>query len=211
MNKQILKYSLLFFTFSLLMIYDAKAQYVNLTEERGNNTNESRLYSPRISLDISSGFTSYGNSMNHFSTSVSPKILLPVNRRFSIVAGIGYTTLFTGQNSYFGRQNLSYGSVFAGGNYMLNDKVQLSGIAYSTINFNNPVLSDNENTFQNFEAKGVAFDVEYRVNDNFRINVGFKYHKQNTPLYYDPFFPLNGGNFTSPFNYQGDPFYNQGF
>ena len=51
-------------------------------------------------------------------------------------------------------------------------------------------------------SQGFIMDVEYRVTDNFRINVGFEYRQQNSPMYNPNGFQQNTPNMNamSPFS-----------
>lgn len=145
---------------------------------------------PQLSVDISTSFWAIGNGNNLFSTSVLPKVKYPLNSKISVSAGLGYTSLFHNQPNS-GSSTSSLGHIFVSGDYLLNEKVTLRGTAYGTFYLGNNHITQNEyQTGNDFSSKGVIMDVEYRVTDNFQINVGFEYRQQNMPNY--PY--LNGVN-----------------
>jgi len=42
---------------------------------------------------------------------------------------------------------------------------------------------ESSSPYLDFSSQGVIMDVEYKVTDNVRINVGFEYRQQNYPIY----------------------------
>ncbi len=156
-----------------------KAQYMNMTQ------NTSGFNTPKVSVSVSSSFTSFGYGTNAFSTTVMPSFSQQITEKFNITAGVGYSTLFiNNEGSVFNNTPDSYGHLFVSGSYQLSDKLTLHGTGYGTFLLNNasPVI-EGQNYQNNFSNKGVIMDLEYEVTDGFRINVGFEYHEQNQPFY----------------------------
>lgn len=189
----------------------AFSQYVNLTKERDNVESKSTQFKPNYSLELNTGFVNYGFGYSTFGTTIMPKISMPISDRISLFAGIGYSTMFMGQSALFSNTPMSYGHVFAGADYKLNEKVTLRGAAYSTFNIISQPVDNEQNPTPNFESKGVAVDVEYKVTENFRINVGFQYRKQNVPNYLNPFNPYNRNSMTQDVFNPGMPFQTFGY
>lgn len=172
----------------------------------GNSQNNSFLNNmkPQISASLTTSFTSFGQGFNSFGTSFLPQITFPVSERLSLSTGVGYSTFFTGNGneSLFHSNHSNYGHVFVSGNYFVNEKITLRGTAYKTFNLGsqNPI-NETSSPYYDFSSQGIIMDVEYKVTDNFRINVGFEYRQQNYPLYspgIDPTMPYMGTS--SPFS-----------
>ncbi len=193
MKYKTLTYYLLFALMLLAFSSTGFGQYVNLTEERDNNKSSVSM-KPQVSLGISTGFTSYAPGINMFATTIAPRITFPVSPRFTLGTGVGYSTVFMNQANPFSGGPTSYGHLFVSGDYLLNERVRLKGTAYSTFSLSKPNLEESFNSpGYDFSSKGVTIDVEYKVTENFRINVGMHYRDQSYPLYYDGFgSPING-------------------
>ena len=167
----------------------------------GTKTNSEFLEKekPKLSVSLSTSFSSFGYGYTALGTSIMPQITFPVSKKISITGGIGYSTFLMGNNeeSVFNSQPSSYGHIFVSGNYLLNEKITVRGTAYKTFSLSDPTIgSGSEMPNYNFDSQGIIMDVEYKVTDNFRINVGFEYRKQNYPMY-GPMTPNMGNN--SPF------------
>ncbi len=163
---------------------------------------------PQVSVSLSTAFNSYGYGLNGLSTSVMPKVSFPISERFAITAGIGYSSLFMNNNSgsVFNSAPTSYGHIFVSGDYLLTDKITLRGTAYKTFQVGQQQMdmgNDIRSPYYDFSSQGVIMDVEYKVNDNFRINVGFEYREQKYPLYGPGFHPgmSSFGNNNSVFDF----------
>ncbi len=163
-------------------------------------------HKPKLSVALSSSFTSFAPGFNFFETSVFPKVSFPVSNKFSISTGIGFSTLSTGNiaGSVFSSNLSSYGHVFVSGTYKVNDKVSLRGTAYKTflLSPTAPLKENSSILGYNFSNQGFIMDAEYRVTDNFRINVSFEYRQQNYPAYNQNGFRQNNQyiNGVSPFS-----------
>lgn len=170
--------------------------YTNTT----NTTNN--CFKPDISVSLSSSFSSFGYGVNTFGTSIFPSISFPVTNKFSISTGIGYSSLFMGNNSPFNSQLSNYGHVFISGSYKLTEKIAVRGTGYKTFLLNSAAPGIEANSqYLDFSSQGVIMDVEYKVTDNFRINVGFEYRQQNYPIYNPGINPINPlMNNASPFS-----------
>ena len=172
------------FSITVLFPETAKAQYVNL----GNN-NISGFSKLKTSVSVSSSFTNYGYGTSAFSTTVMPTFSQNITDKFSISAGIGYSALFiSSEGSVFNNTPDSYTHLFVSGSYKLSDKITIHGTGYGTFLLNNNSTSiEGKNNNANFSNKGIIMDLEYKVTESFRINVGFEYREQS-----HPFYPGNG-------------------
>lgn len=201
LNKKIFVLSLL--TVLLMSSFVLQSQ----TSIMGNNVNNSSFLNnskPKLSVSLSSSFSSFGGGYNSFGTSVMPEVTFPVSPRFSLSTGIGYSTFFMGNGNegIFNSAPSSYGHVYVSGSYLLTEKISLRGTAYKTFMLDAPTSIEGTNLHgYNFSSQGIIMDVEYKVTDNFRINVGFEYREQNYPGYGPGVNPVNPfmGN-PSPFN-----------
>lgn len=153
-----------------------------------NNQNNSFLNNskPQLSASFTTTFTSFGQGVNAIGTSFMPQITFPVSHKFTLSTGIGYSTFFMGNQSesLFQSNQSNYGHVFVTGNYLVNEKITVRGTAFKTfmLGSGNP-NTETKSPFYDFSSQGIIMDVEYKVTDNFRINVGFEYRQQNYPMY----------------------------
>lgn len=163
-------------------------------------------FKPDVSVSLGSSFSSFGPGLNAFGTYVMPEITFPVSKKFAIRAGIGYSNTFYstpgGEGNIFSQNNLQYGHVYVSGLYQVNEKLIISGTAFKTFDLA-PRPQDQFNPGAlDFSNEGINVNIDYKVSENVRFNVGFSYQKQSPYNYmYNP-----GG-----FNNFGSPFSNPGF
>ncbi len=142
---------------------------------------------PQLSVSLTTSFAAFSPGFTTFGTTLMPKVTFPITDKFSLSTGVGYSTLFmgAGSGSMFNSTPSSYGHIFVSGTYDVNEKISLRGTGYKTFNLNtaSPMISDDNSMGYDYSSQGFIMDVEYRVTDNFRINVGFEYREQNTPMY----------------------------
>jgi hypothetical protein len=139
---------------------------------------------------IGSNFS--GNSM--FSTWAAPSFSYNLSKRFRLNAGLSLNS-YSGDLYYPGisenfnspvKRSVMSTSVFVSGDYLLNNKIMLSGAAYKTFFPSNNTISDPRLKFQ--ESQGVMLNVRYRPTEHFEINAGFEYGNGYSP-YRSPFAP----------------------
>jgi hypothetical protein len=136
-----------------------------------------------------------------FGTSVSPALAYNVSPRFRLKAGVSVMQGFG--DSYYGyfendyspvHSNTTTTSVFVQGDYILNNKLMLSGAAYkyfTPYNFNTA-----DPRYKGPEGEGFMFNINYRPARNVEINASFEYNNGNRPYSPSPF------HRTSPFSSQ---------
>lgn len=204
MRKIIIIYILLLgFSVSLVQSQEFGSNVVGVEKE--NTTSLENTFKPDISVSLGTSFSSFGPGFNIFGTYIMPEITMPLSKKFSFRAGIGYSTMFVntseGTGSIFGQNNLQYGTVYVSGLYHVNPKLTIAGTAFKTFDL---APQNNEINPQSldFSNEGFIIDVEYKVTENFRINAGFSYQKQNPYNYY-----YNPGGF----NMHPTPFGQSGF
>ncbi len=200
MNLKLFKYII-----SILAISFVFSNQMIAQDEFGSNqvTTDNGFLSdvkPKLSVSLSSSFSSFGYGVSAFGTTILPKVSFPVSKKFAVSVGVGYSSLFI--NSYGGSALNSapnnYGHVFISGDYYLNEKITLRGTAYKTFGIGQPNFSGepgSQSPIYDLSSQGVILDVEYKVTDNFHINVGFEYRKQNHPIYSPGMGPSIPGSF----------------
>lgn len=172
--------------FAVLAMGSFSVQAQTFSSGNGTGNNFLNNSKPQLTVSLSSSFISFGPEFNSFGTSIFPQMTIPVSNKFSLNTGIGYSTFFVGggNEGAFQRQQSSYGHVFVSGKYRVNKKISLRGTAFKTFMLA-PSKFETETTpmFYDFSSQGVIMDVEYKVTDNFRINVGFEYREQKYPMF----------------------------
>lgn len=138
-----------------------------------------------------------------FGTSLSPALAYNISPRFRLKAGVSVTQGFG--DSYYETYDRFYypmntsgttTSVFVQGDYILSDKLMLSGAVYKYFSPYN--IQVNDPRFKDPEGEGFLFNINYRPTRNLEINASFDYGRGNR--FYNP----------SPF-YQPSPFYSDPF
>ena len=169
---------------------------------------EKKGFNPNIDVSVSLGtsFSSFGPGMNMFGTYVMPEFTIPVSKKFAVKAGIGYSTIFYSspgnEGNLFSQNNAQYGHIYVTGIYQVNEKLTISGTAYKTFDLaTRPEDQFNPHAFD-FRNEGVNVNIDYKVSDRVRFNIGVSYQKQS---------PYNYMNNPGGFNNFGSPFNNHGF
>jgi len=163
-------------------------------------------FDPDVSVSIGSSFTSFSPGFNSFGTYVMPEFTFPVTKKLAVRAGIGFSnTFFTSpgnEGTIFQQNNAQYGHVYVSGLYQLNEKVTIAGTAYKTFDLAPQPQNEVNPRALDFSNEGISVNVDYKVSENVRFNVGFSYQKNNSY-----------GNFYNPggINMNSNPFYHQGF
>ena len=153
---------------------------------KANNLNSG--FSPQVNISIGSSFGSFAPGITTFGAYFMPQMSVPVTKRFSISAGIGYTSLFAGfanEGSMFSNAPQQYGSVYVKGVYQLNQKVTVSALGYKTFNLQQTPHTETLNPHAlDMSNQGVMINLNYKVNDKVQINASFSYDKRNYNPYY---------------------------
>lgn len=215
MKKILSIFSLIFLMLSSGIAQDTDfGQNARQTEQLAEQTEVQPIkqgFTPDVSVSLGTSFTSFAPGYSYFGTFIAPEIYFPVSNRFAISTGIGYSTIYfnsTGE-SLFNNRPMQYGSIYVSGSYRMTEKLTVSGTGYKTFLLNPPDPA-NENSPDYFDNsnQGVILNMDYKVNENFRINASFQFHQQNG----SPYNYMYPGNYLSP-NYMGgfSPFNNQGF
>lgn len=166
------------------------------------------LFEPlNLQMQTGASFGTLGYGGNYFQSFLSPALSFPLNKKLSVSAGVTYShTSFNNMpllktngeiESFSGNMNTL--TMFTSGIYRANDKVTLTGSAFSTINpsFNARLNPD----AIRMEAKGFSFGVDYKLGENTHIGAEVRFQHGNGNLYN----PYN--TFYSPYR-QNSPFLN---
>lgn len=143
-------------------------------------------------------------------TYVAPFLNYLVTPRFRIDVGASYIQGFSNNYSNelqgFGR-NPSYLSLFARGNYLVSDKLIISGAVYKTFDLNKPQISDLNTQKRTLDNYGIMVGAEYKVTEHLTIGAQLSISDRNTngcsPFYQDNSFGgcQQGYNSYNPFGY----------
>jgi len=174
-------------------------------------------FKPDVRLSLGSSFYSFYPGINGFSTWVAPEISMPINKKWTVAAGIAYTSFLTTgspETAGFGNTAQNYGSVYVKGRYQVNDKLAITGVAYKTFNLSPQRPGDKVNPRAiDFSNSGAMINLDYKVSNHFRINATFSMEQRH----YNPFDTygygysrFGGGNWGSPIGPVPGGFY-QGF
>ena len=133
----------------------------------------------------------HGNSW--FGTSVAPALAYNVSDRFRLKVGVnitqGYGNALYGwyDNFYYPANNSpTTTSIFVQGDYLLSNKLMLSGAVYKYFSPYN--ININDPRFKSPDGEGILFNINYRPARNFEINASFEYGRGNSPYYRSPFY-----------------------
>lgn len=158
---------------------------------------------PHVSVMTGMDFTSSSGYGSGFSTYFFPSVSYPVSSKLQISGGIGIVnTSLNGYRPYFSLENgntfngnITNALVYVSGQYMLNDRITVSGTAYKqfTLNSNIPGFSATSGN----GPSGMLMNIGYKINDYLHIEAGFGYSKgyspyfdgyRSSPLFYGPGF-----------------------
>lgn len=126
-------------------------------------------------------------------------ITYPVEKRFNIGGGIGIinsTSVGVKHTSveYFGNPNSTNALVYVTGQYLLSQRVTVSGTLFKEFD-----VLNNSPEYQHFRKnmpQGAYMKINYKINDFMQIEAGFGYSRGINPYYN---------------SYMGSPLYNRTF
>ncbi len=133
-----------------------------------------------------------GNSS--FGTYISPALAYNVSSRFRIKTGVTVFNNFgdpyyAGYDAYFnpvmGRGATT--SLFVQGDYLLSNKVMISGTVYKDIHSFNQNINDPRLKMP--ESQGMILNFNYKPTRNFEFNASFEYGSGNRSMLHSPFYP----------------------
>lgn len=162
-------------------------------------SNGERFFQPKkfdYNLTMGSEFTSvsgYGSGLN---TYVTPHVSYNLNRRLRIGGGISIMqTNYFKTRSYFQHEqgatasgNFSTAMIFIDGQYIVNNRLTISGSAYKQLPVSRDPLPYNPfNPVSARGSQGINLNVGYKVGEHIYIEAGFRYSDGLNPGYNDPF------------------------
>ena len=148
-----------------------------------------------IGFSMQVGTTFGGNFKGNsaFSTYVSPAMAYNISPRFRLKAGVTIFQNF-GDPYYAGYDYYSpvinsgtTTSVFVQGDYLLSNKLLLSGAFYKDINAFNSNISDPR--LKTPDSQGMILNLNYRPTSSFEINASFEYGNGTRSALHSPFYP----------------------
>jgi len=174
----------------ILLVFVALVSYTQAqTTTFGSNvmseseTNETLQvgFQPKVNVSIGTSFSAFSGG-SAFNTWAMPQITMPVSRRWNVAFGMGYSnTNYNGLNQWTGGQNnAQFGMLYVKGQYLLNEKVTLTGTAYKQWLLNPVSLNEHDGFGRtDFSNEGLMLDMNYKVTDHFQINVGVEYRRHD--------------------------------
>jgi len=160
----------------------------------------------RYGATLGSEFTSIRGYGSALTTIIQPHFTYGLSKRFTIGGGISIIQtnyfnarpLWSSETSTAGSGNFTTGIVFVNGQYLVNDRLTISGSAFKQFPITKDPLPYNPfNPVSSKGAQGIDFNIGYRLGSNMYIQAGFRYTDGINPYHYDPF----GGT-----GYLQDPF-----
>ncbi len=168
-------------------------------DQKKDNHPEQTDFKPQINLSLGSSFTAFYPGLNGFSSWVAPEISMPVGKKWTISAGMAYTnfvTTGTPEVAGFGQTVQNYGTLYVKGRYQVNDKLSITAAGYKTFNLSPQKPHEKVNPRAlDFSNSGAMINIDYKVNDHFRINAAFSVQQRH----YNPFMPYGYGGYNSGF------------
>ncbi len=157
------------------------------------------------SVTVGTGFSSFGSGMSMMSSYISPSVNYQVNSKFDVTID-GYIS----QNNMNGMEAISGVS----SQYMYNaspNNYGIMGSAYYKLSDRWGIYADgayfeNQSVFDGYSAssyntdlKTISLGVDFKVNDNLRFNLQYRYTNGLTPYYnyISPFY----NSFLSPYKH----------
>jgi hypothetical protein len=147
-----------------------------------------------FSMQMGTGFAGNFKGNSSFSTFVSPALAYNVSPRFRIKTGV--TVFQNFGDPYFAGYDYYYSpvvnsgtttSLFIQGDYLLSNKLMLSGAFYKDFNSFNANISDPR--LKTPESQGMIFNLNYRPTGSFEINASFEYGNGTRSGVHSPFYP----------------------
>lgn len=202
---------LLIIIFVGLSVHGLSQSYVSDTvpSDAFSMNNHRKILPPqKLSYGVTLGTQFSGSRYaSAFSTIVSPHLSYRLNDRFSLSGGVSvinttvngqfYNPFSTTESTISG--NYTSALVYLSGNYLVNNRVTVSGTAYKQFNFLGDVPGSKG--FLNNDLQGFYMNVKYKIMENVNFEAGFGYSSGVNP--YNPFNRCH-----DPFNRSfDDPFF----
>jgi hypothetical protein len=146
-----------------------------------------------VSIQLGTGFGSNFHGNSSFYTFVSPSLAYNLTPRFRLKTGVTVfnnfgSPLYNGYDPYYSPA-ISSGtttSVFVQGDYLLSNKLTLSGAFYKDFSTFNVHSTDPRLKMP--ESQGMILNLNFHPTSSFEINASFGYGTGNRPMFHDPFY-----------------------
>lgn len=167
------------------------AEYFNPTaKEAGgkNNIKESQKFD--VELTTGASVISGNSGTQAYNTFVAPKFRYPISSnlrlQFGMAVSTGRINRIYSPSMEISQANTRYlsNSLFAGGEYDVNERLRISGIILHEMNhfgFSN----QNKNGIYRSTSFSVGFD--YKITENFHLGFRFQHRDGNNPFYTNPY------------------------
>lgn len=184
-----------FLVFAMVSAIAATAQDFTVDTARSLHAG----FQPRkfdFNLSAGSMFSTTSGYGSGLSTYVTPSVSYALNRKLRIGGGISMiTTNYFNAKPWYSSEstpgfsgNLSSAVVFVNGQYLLSDRLSITGSAFKEIPlYNDPLPYNPYYPVSGQGAQGINLNVEYRIGKNATIQAGFGYSKGVNPWCADPF------------------------
>lgn len=152
-----------------------------------------------FSMQVGTGMATNFNGNSSFNTYVSPALAYNVSSRFRLKAGVtifnNFGDPYMAGYDYYNSPVMMSGtttSVFVQGDYILSNKLMLSGTLFKDFSTFNAHVTDPR--LKAPESQGMILNLNYRPARNFEINASFGYgtgnrSTLNSPFYHNSMFP----------------------
>jgi hypothetical protein len=147
-----------------------------------------------FTMQVGTGYASNFKGNSSFGTYVSPALAYNVSSRFRIKAGVSLMNNFG--DPYYGVYDGYYAtytpagtttSLFVQGDYLLSNKLMLSGAVYKDFSTLNAHVTDPR--YKAPESQGMFLNLNYRPTEHFEINASFGYGNGTRSALHSPFYP----------------------
>ena len=147
-----------------------------------------------FTMQVGTGYAGNFKGNSSFSTYVSPALAYNVSSRFRIKAGVSVINTFgdpyySGYDSYYSPV-MNPGTttrVFVQGDYLVSNKIMISGAVYKDFNTFNQNVTDPR--YKAPESQGMLLNFNYRPTPHFEFNASFGYGNGNRSMLNSPFYP----------------------
>ena len=183
------KHFLLLLILTVFIISGARAQSIYKADTSNTfNRNSSLLNNKRLgfSLDFGIGFSAGSGYNSGTYTYVAPYLSYLVTPRFKLdIGGViskGFNSFDNYQSTGINYNNTNY-FLFARGNYLLTDKITVSGSVFKSFSPNNGIISESKdkNVFNN---AGISLGMDYKINDHMIIGAQVSVSNGSAGNYY---------------------------
>ena len=146
-----------------------------------------------FSLQLGTGYSSNFHGGSSVNTFVSPSFAYNVSTRFRLKAGVTISNNFG--DPYLAGYDYYYSpvinpgtitSVFVTGDYLLGNKLMLSGTLYKDFSSFNTHITDPR--YKIPESQGMILNLNYRPTQHFEINASFEYGNGYRSMFQNPFY-----------------------